>query len=116
MIGFDLQEVAKIKDAEKLLQKIALEGEIAYIKKFRCDFSMRVAALWAVKEATFKALDVKEGDISFKEIELCHKDSGRPYLVLYGKAKSVFESKGLKELDVSISHQQSVVGAVVLAK
>ena len=29
MIGFDLQEVGRIKDGEKLLEKIALESEIA---------------------------------------------------------------------------------------
>ena len=116
MIGFDLQEVAKIKDTEKLLQKIALDGEIAYIKKFKCDFAVHVATLWAVKEATYKALGVKEGEISYKEIELCHKDSGQPFLVLHGKTKDIFDAHGFKKLDISISHQPSIVGAVVLAE
>ena len=102
MIGFDLQEVEKIFGVEEaLLNKIALEGEIDYIQKFKCDFTMRVATLWAVKEAAFKALDVSEGDISYKEIELSHKPSGRPVLTLYGKAKARFEALGGKEIDVS---------------
>ncbi len=116
MIGFDLQEVGKIKDAQKLLEKIALPEEKAYIQKFKCDFDMRVASLWAVKEAVFKAMKLSEGDISYKEIELCHNESGRPYVVLFGSAKKHFENCDYKSIDVSISHQKSVVGAVVEIK
>ncbi len=114
MIGFDLQEVDRIQDAEKLLQKIALPSEREYIQKFKCDFKMRVASLWAVKEATFKALDLTEGEISYKEIELCHKESGRPFIALHGKALAQFEKLNGKGIDVSISHQKNVVGAVVV--
>ncbi len=113
MIGFDLQQVSEIRDAEKLLHKIALQSEIEYIQKFKCDFEMRVASLWAVKEATFKALNIVEGDISFKEIELCHSENGRPYLVLHGKALEYFEQHNGKNIDISISHQKDIVGAVV---
>ncbi len=114
MIGFDLQEVERLKNVEEsLLKKIALDSEVEYIKKFKCDLTMRVASLWAVKEATFKALDVQEGEISFKEIELSHKSNGRPVLKLFGKAKARFDELGGKEIEVSISHQKSVVGAVV---
>ncbi len=114
MIGIDLQEVARIKDAEKLLGKIALDGEMAYIKKFQKDFSMHVAALWAVKEAVFKALDLKSGQISFKEIELCHKDSGAPYVVLRDKAKQRLQELGFREIEISLSHQPTIVGAVAI--
>lgn len=115
MIGFDLQEVAKIKDAEKLLQKIACESEIAYIQKYKTDFPMRVASLWSVKEAVFKALDLQSGQISYKEIELCHKQSGAPYVLLHGQAKAQFERLNLKKIEISISHQQNIVGAVAIA-
>lgn len=115
MIGFDLQEVNRIKDAEKLLEKIALDGEKAYIKKFKTDFSMRVASLWSVKEAVFKALDLKSGQISYKEIELCHKENGAPYIVLHEKAQARLQEFGFKKIEISISHQPSVVGAVAVA-
>ncbi len=113
MIGIDLQKVENIKDKDKLLQKIALPTEIAYIEKFACDDGERVASLWAVKEAVFKSLDLKEGDISFKEIELCHKESGRPFIVLSGKALARFEELKAKTIEVSISHQKDIVMAVV---
>lgn len=111
MIGIDLQEVARVRFPEKLLQKIALPSEIDYIHKFSTDFKMRVASLWAVKEAVFKALDIKQGEIFFKDIELCHKDSGAPYVKLHGKAKELFDG----QIEISLSHQKSVVGAVAVA-
>ncbi len=114
MIGIDLQEVSRIKDAEKLLERIALDEEKAYIKKFQKDFSMRVASLWAVKEAVFKALDLKSGQISYKEIELCHRDSGAPYVVLHEKAKARLEELGFEKIEISISHQPTIVGAVAI--
>ena len=114
MIGFDLQEVGELKNPQKLLEKIALDSEIAYIQKFKCNFNEKVASLWSVKEAVFKALDCCEGDISYKEIELCHKESGAPYIKLYGKAKNQFESLKAKKIEISISHQKNVVGAVVV--
>lgn len=114
MIGFDLQEVERLKDVENaLLKKIALPSEVEYIQKFKSDFTIHVATLWSVKEAVFKALDVNEGDISYKEIELLHKPSGRPYIQLYGKARERFEDLGGNEIEISISHQKSIVGAVV---
>ena len=113
MIGFDLQEVSRIKNEDKLLEKIALENEIAYIDKFAKNRKEKVATLWAVKEAVFKALDISSGEISFKEIELSHKDSGVPIVKLTGKALKRFEELKGKEINVSISHQKNIVGAVV---
>lgn len=114
MIGFDLQEVERLRGVEDaLLKKIALESEINYIRKFKSDFTMKVASLWSAKEAVFKALDLSEGEISYKEIELCHKESGRPFVKLYGKAKERFENLQATSIDISISHQKSVVGCVV---
>ena len=114
MIGFDLQEVAEIGDEDKLLKKIGLEGEIAYVQKFKQDKKQKVASLWAVKEAVFKALDVSAGDVSFKEIELCHKPSGAPFVQLYGKAKQRLEELNAERIEVSISHQKNVVGAIAM--
>lgn len=115
MIGFDLQEVRRIKNEDKLLEKIALQSEIDYIDSFPHNKKEKTASLWAVKEAVFKALDISAGQISFKEIELCHKQSGAPFVKLSGKALEVFEKK-FKKIEVSISHQKSVVGAVVVCE
>ncbi|MBR1890724.1 MAG: 4'-phosphopantetheinyl transferase superfamily protein [Clostridia bacterium] len=116
MIGFDLQETSRIKNEDKLLAKIALESEIAYINRFAKQKKERTASLWSVKEAVFKSLDVCEGDISYKEIELCHKESGAPYIKLYGKALKRLKELGGEKVEVSISHQKNVVGVVAIIK
>jgi len=113
-VGFDLQEVERIKDEEALLSKIANQSEIDYISKFKNEKKQRVASLWSVKEAVFKALDIKEGEISFKEIVLKHKENGAPFIELLGKAMKRFEELKYSQIEVSISHQKSVVGAVVV--
>ncbi len=111
MIGIDLQEVERIKQPEILLEKIALQSEKDYIAKFKCNFQMRVASLWAFKEAVFKALGVSEGEISFKEIELCHKENGAPYAKLSGKALEILQGR---TIEISISHQPNVVVAIAI--
>ena len=35
MIGFDIEHISRIKNEERLLEKIATENEIAYIAKFK---------------------------------------------------------------------------------
>ena len=111
MIGIDLQEIDEIGQPEKLLEKIALPSEKDYIAKFKCDFKMRVASLWAFKEAVFKALDVCEGQISYKEIELCHKESGAPFAKLSGKALEALKGR---RIEISISHQKNIAAAVAI--
>ena len=116
MIGFDLQQVDKIKNPDKLLGRIGLEGEIEYIKKFPKNFAEKVACLWSAKEAVFKALDFEDKNVSFREIELCHKENGAPYIKLYGKMKEQFERKKAKKIEISISSQENIVGSVVIVE
>ena len=113
MIGLDLEHIDRIKEPLKLLQKIATEPEICYIQKFK-NQKEKVATLWAVKEAVFKSLDVSAGEISFKEIELLHKENGEPIIKLSGKAKEALEKLGGKEVQISISHTVDIVGAVAI--
>ena len=114
MIGFDLQETKKLKYPDKLLARIGLDGEIEYVNRFPENFTEKVASLWAVKEATFKALEFEDKNVSYRDIELCHKESGAPFLKLHGRAKEQFEKLGAKKIEVSISHQENMVGAVVV--
>lgn len=115
MIGFDLQNTSAVKNGKKLLEKIALPGEVDYINRFPNNFEEKVASLWAVKEAVFKALDIRSGDILFSEVELCHKDSGAPFIRLYGRALKRLKELG-SEIEISISHQKDIVGAVAVIR
>ena len=47
MIGLDLEHISRIKNEEKLLEKIATFKEISYIQGFK-NKKEKVATLWSV--------------------------------------------------------------------
>lgn len=113
MIGLDVEHISKIKNGEKLLEKIATENEKLYVLKFKNKLE-KVASIWAVKEAVFKALDIKKGDISFMDIELMHKKSGKPFVKFSSKIENLLKSRGAKGVEISISHSLDIVEAVAI--
>lgn len=118
-VGIDILEIGKIKDLESLLSKIALPGEIEYIKNFKCKEgqAQRTASLWCVKEAVFKALGLgKDSWVTTKEVELCHEETGRPFVKLYSKALEQFKKLNLKEIEISLSHSNTVATAICICK
>lgn len=76
-----------------------------------------LAGRFAVKEATVKALGVGlEGGLLFNEIETINLASGAPSLVLKGKALKLARREGIRELQVSISHElRFAIAFVVLS-
>lgn len=73
---------------------------------------------WSAKEAVFKALGVKsEGaGASLKDIEVVNDDNGAPKVVLNGAAKSAAAAAGVKNVSVSISHDDFQATAVALSE
>ena len=117
MIGIDIAEVKRFDlNDEAFLKRIAFDEEIECIRKSKCaDMQLvRLASLWAVKEAVMKALGLgKNSGVSFKDIKLCHEESGKPYVELFGVAKQEFDiSHYGKNIEVSISHTKENAVAV----
>ena len=81
----DLENQKKVLD-DKLLKVDNELQKQEQIKKDMIEQLEKVASLWAVKEATFKALDISAGEISYKEIELHHKESCKTFIKISGKA------------------------------
>ena len=51
----------------------------------------------------------------FKDIELCHEDSGKPYVKLHGKALEKFNMCfASKTIEISLSHTPIVAMAVAI--
>ncbi len=114
MIGIDILEVERVDASDSLLNKIACVEEIEYIKNSSIQ-KQKAAALFAVKEAVLKALGRGIGDVNFKDIQLCHKASGSPYIKLHGKALEIFKSEHQeKRIEISLSHTKLVVVAVAI--
>lgn len=116
-VGIDHIQVKEIKLS--LIKKIALKDEEEYVNQFKTENGkiQRIGALWCVKEAVMKCLGLgKESKVSFKDIELCHDSTGRPYVKVYGVAKEMKDNLKLENLEISLSHTEESVVAICVGK
>ena len=72
------------------------------------------AANFAVKEAFAKALGTGVRGFSLREVQVLRDSLGCPFLELTGRAKQIAAEQGLS-FSVSISHEQDMAAAVVVA-
>jgi holo-[acyl-carrier protein] synthase len=117
-IGIDLVSVERIKKLwvrykKRFENKVFTSEEVSYAFKKATPFQS-LAGFFAAKEAYYKALGGYPG-FSFKEIEVIKKH-GRPFLRCKGRALEELNSKGIKEVFVSISHERDFAVAVVMLK
>jgi len=70
-----------------------------------------LAARFAAKEAAFKALGRRMG---WREVEIRRETTGKPRLLLYGRARAMADRLGAERWSVSLSHSRRYAVAVVL--
>ena len=76
----------------------------------------RLAARFAAKEATMKALGVGLGAFGFHDVWVERHPSGRPLLRVVGKAGELAAAAGVCRWHVSLTHTDVVAEAVVVAE
>ncbi len=76
------------------------------------------AARFAAKEAVLKALGTGWRDgIAWHDVEVANEESGKPYLLITGKAREVYDSLGVVAAHLSLSHTaEHAIAQVVLEK
>jgi holo-[acyl-carrier protein] synthase len=117
--GIDIIEVARIRSSlekfgERFGQRVLLPDESAYCLAHN-DPAPFVAARFAAKEAVSKAFGTGIGaQLGWLDIEICKKESGEPFVVLHGKGKQLFETRGAKRLLVSLSHTENYAAATAV--
>ncbi|MEQ8318369.1 MAG: holo-ACP synthase [Phycisphaerales bacterium] len=119
--GVDLTEVSRIKRSverfdERFLERVFTEAEREYAGKGPRRFE-RLAARFAAKEAVFKALGTgwAEG-AGWTNIEVAREASGKPTLVLHGKAQEMARAMGVKWWHLSLTHTKTTAMASVIAE
>ena len=115
-VGVDLIEIERIratldKFGERFLKRIYTDAEVTYCRGRVPELAVRFAA----KEAVMKALGTGARGVGWREIETLAQRSGKPFVVLHGRAKARAERIGLKEMGISLTHSKeygiaSVVG------
>jgi holo-[acyl-carrier protein] synthase len=117
--GVDIAETARIENSldrhgERFTKKVFTPAEIAYCDKFK-NRGERYAARFAAKEAAFKALGTGWQDgIRWLDVEVVHQPSGKPELVLSGRALEVARELRVTQMSISISHSDRYVVAMVI--
>ena len=76
--------------------------------------SAELAARFAAKEATSKALGTGIRGIKWREMEIVSNARGKPVLVLHGGAAARAELLGLVAFDVSLTHSRTDAMAFVV--
>ena len=110
-VGIDIIEVARIassfeKFGGRFVNRILLPDEIAYCQSHKNPAPF-LAARFAAKEAISKAFGTGIGAaLGWQDMEIRRKASGEPFVVLHGKGRELFASRGAKQLLVSLSHTQ----------
>lgn len=116
LIGFDMQsvEVLAMKQALSNSRSVFTERELRYSKSRVCP-STSLAGIFCSKEAFIKAVngvpDVPR--FTFTDVEVLHSASGRPRFAFGLKVARFLEERHF-HVDVTITHAETVAGAVVL--
>lgn len=118
-IGVDIVQNSRIRKAYMRWGKRFVERAFSLSEQelflSRPDPIPLMAVRFAAKEAFSKALKtgLKRG-IRLRDIEMLHKASGEPYLVLAGKAKELIDSLNISGVHVSVSHERDYSVATVI--
>ena len=114
-VGIDTIEIARIQRTvaefgDRFLQRIYTERE-------RDRYGSRIselAARFAAKEATSKALGTGIRGIRWREMEVLSNRRGKPVLILHGSAAERATLLGLVDFDVSLTHSRTDAMAFVV--
>jgi len=109
--GVDLVEVERfaraVRRRPKLLERIFTEDERALC----AENDERLAARFAAKEATFKALGSGWPSVAYRDVEVVSRDNGAPALRLSGAASVL---SGGRDIVLSLSHTAGLAVAQVV--
>lgn len=117
--GIDLIEVARIassfeKFGERFVNRILLPDEIAYCLSHKKPAPF-LAVRFAAKEAVSKAFGTGIGAaLGWQDMEIRRQESGEPFVVLHGRGRELFASRGAKNLHISLTHTENYAAATAI--
>jgi holo-[acyl-carrier protein] synthase len=117
-IGVDAVDVGRFRAAHdrtpSIRMRLFTDEEIALAAE-RGNDAATLAARFAVREATMKALGVGLGAFDFHDVWVRRSASGAPELMVSGRAAQLATDRGVNGWHLSLSHTDSVAIAVVAA-
>ena len=117
-LGVDAVDIERFRDVlsrtPSLKTRVFTSAELE-LAGTRKDATGALAARFAVREATMKALGVGLGAFDFHDVSVRKAASGAPELIVSGSAQELAEQLGITQWRVSLSHTYIVAVAVVAA-
>jgi holo-[acyl-carrier protein] synthase len=116
-IGIDLVRTDEVRESlaahgERYLQRIYTDVEQQDCRSI----PSRLAARFAAKEATMKALGRPDEPLPWRSIEVVRDGGGRPLIELSGPAAALAERRGVRRLELSLTDGRALATAVVLVE
>lgn len=117
-VGIDAVDIGRFRRSlertPRMRSRLFTEEELMSLSA-SADAVPSLAARFAVREATMKAMGVGLGAFDFHDVSVVRTASGAPRLSVRGRARALAESQGISDWHVSITHTGSVAMAVVVA-
>ena len=117
--GIDIVETTRIEESlkkfgDRFLNRVFLPDEIAYCQSHKFP-ARHLAARFAAKEAVSKAFGTGIGkSLGWRDIEVCRKESGEPFIVLHGKGRELLENRRARIVTISLSHTDHYAAAAAV--
>jgi holo-[acyl-carrier protein] synthase len=114
-VGIDLVNVEQVTEAiaehgDRYLNRIYTERELSDAGSV----PQRLAARFAAKEATMKALGRGQEGLGWKRIAVEHEPGGQPRIALTGSAAELARERGIQSIQVSLTHEPDYAAAMVV--
>jgi holo-[acyl-carrier protein] synthase len=111
----DIERFAAVLERRPRLRERLFTSEELSDAGQRRGAAASLAARFAAREATMKALGVGLGAFDFRDVSVVRTGSGAPRLVVTGRARDLAERAGVTGWHVSLTHTDAVAVAVVAA-
>ena len=118
-LGTDICQISRVaryleRYGERFTRRCFTPGEIAQCVRAK-NSAERFAGCLAAKEAATKALGtgLRQG-VHWKSFEVVHLPSGKPTLRVHGRGAELASQMGVRNINVSITHDAGVAVAVVI--
>lgn len=118
-VGVDVVDIGRFRRSlertPSMRERLFTSGELASLAA-RTDPVPGLAARFAAREATMKALGLGLGAFGFHDVWVHRSASGAPMLVVEGRAHQLAVDAGVTRWHLSLSHGDSVAIAQVVAE
>lgn len=118
-VGVDIVAVERMARAlarheSSLFRRVFTAGEQADCRSEQ-GRAAHYAARFAAKEAVMKALGCGWGPVGWQDVEIRRLPSGRPSVILHGRAARLAADQGIAAVHVSMSHEKDYAVAYAVA-